>query len=216
MRDPLKSETPLSAVVRPLFGIYEGRIPDMAAEPDAPNRSCEHYREYLLLLARLQVDPRVRSKMDASDVVQETLLKAHEKRDQFRGQSEAEMAAWLRQILANNLRQSLRKFGRQRRDAALERSLQASMDASSVRLEAWLASDMSGPGSKAEHDEQLVALAKAMTRLPEDQRLALELRHLQGQPVAAICRVMEKSEPAVAGLLRRGLQALRQLLADTR
>jgi RNA polymerase sigma-70 factor (ECF subfamily) len=188
----------------------------MASEADISRRTVEQYREYLLLLARLQIDPRVRSKLDSSDVVQETLLRAHEKRDQFRGQTEGEMAAWLRQILANNLRQALRKYGRQRRDAALERSLETSMNASSARLEAWLASDLSGPGKKAERNEQLANLARALAQLPDDQRLALELRHLQGQPVAEICRVMEKSEPAVAGLLRRGLQGLRELLADAR
>jgi RNA polymerase sigma-70 factor (ECF subfamily) len=188
----------------------------MAPEAAVPGRPVEQYREYLVLLARLQIDPRLRNKVDASDIVQETLLRAHEKKEQFRGQTDGEMAAWLRQILANNLRQALRKYGRQRRDAALERSLQATMDASSARLEAWLASDTSGPGKKAERNEQLAGLARALAQLPDDQRMALELRHLQGEPVAEICRLMERSEPAVAGLLRRGLQRLRELLADAK
>jgi RNA polymerase sigma-70 factor (ECF subfamily) len=207
----------LGAVSSRLFGIYLKGCSRMTPEPQKPQRDFERYREYLLLLARLQVDPRVRGKLDASDVVQETLLRAHQKRDQFRGQTEGEEAAWLRQILANNLRQSLRAYGgRQRRDAALERSLEASMEASSVRLEAWLASNASGPGTKVERKEQLSDLSRALAKLPEEQRLALELRHLQGQPVAEICRVMEKSEAAVAGLLRRGLQGLRELLAEAR
>jgi RNA polymerase sigma-70 factor (ECF subfamily) len=206
----------LDAVDSRLFGIYLKGCSRMTPEPQKPQRDFERYREYLLLLARLQVDPRVRGKLDASDVVQETLLRAHQKRDQFRGQTEGEEAAWLRQILANNLRQSLRAYGRQRRDAALERSLEASMEASSVRLEAWLAADTSGPGTKVERKEQLSGLARALAKLPEEQRLALELRHLQGQPVAEICRVMDKSEAAIAGLLRRGLQGLRELLAEAR
>jgi RNA polymerase sigma-70 factor (ECF subfamily) len=174
----------------------------------------ERYREYLRLLARLHMDPRLRKKLDPSDVVQETLLQAHTKKDQFRGSSEGELTAWLRRILANNLAMALRRFGRQRRDAALERSLELAVDASSARLEAWLAQDQSAPDQKAERNEQLLRMAVALAQLPDEQREALELRHLQGRPLADICRHMGRSEASVAGLLRRGLLRLRELLTD--
>jgi RNA polymerase sigma-70 factor (ECF subfamily) len=156
----------------------------------------------------------LRGKLDASDAVQETLLRAHEKRDQFRGRGAAEMAAWLRQILANNLAQSLRRYSTQRRDAGLERSLQAAVETSSARLEAWLAADESGPDQKAERNEQLNQLAEALARLPEDQRTAVELRHLQGLSVAEIMHHMDRTEAGVTGLLRRGLAGLRRSLAQ--
>ncbi len=180
----------------------------MASEQPEPQH-VEHFRNYLALLARLQIDPRLRSKLDASDVVQETLLCAHAKLHQFRGQTEAEMAAWLRQILANNLAQALRKFSRRSRDTGLERSLETMMGASSARVEQWLDGHFSEPGQRAERNEQCLRLADALARLPDDQRTALELRHLQGLPVADISQAMQRSEQAVAGLLRRGLQAVR-------
>jgi RNA polymerase sigma-70 factor (ECF subfamily) len=187
----------------------------MVAEPEAWGQALARYRDYLRLLAGLHLAPRLRTKFDASDLVQETLLKAQENREQFRGQSEAELAAWLRQILANQLAQALRHFSRQRRDVDLERSLEASLKESSSRLEAWLAADQSGPEQQAERNEHLQRLAFALFQLPEEQRLALELRHLQGLTVADISQQMGRSEASVAGLLRRGLKTLRDLLGDS-
>src|SRR5262249_22558283 len=154
----------------------------------------------------LQLDPRLRGKLDPSDVVQQALLRAHEKRDQFRGSTDAEQAAWLRAILVTTLAEALRAFGRQQRDVALERSLEAAVEDSSARLEGWLAAEQSSPSQKAMRQEQLLRLAEALARLPEEQRTALELRYLQGCSVTAVSRRMDRSEPSVAGLLRRGLQ----------
>jgi RNA polymerase sigma-70 factor (ECF subfamily) len=83
---------------------------------EAHGRLLEKFRAYLHLLARLRLDPRLRGKLDPSDVVQQTLLEAYAKRGQFRGGTEAEWLAWLRQALAHNLADALRAFGQARRD----------------------------------------------------------------------------------------------------
>jgi RNA polymerase sigma-70 factor (ECF subfamily) len=184
----------------------------MAHEAPGPDRPLEDYREYLRLLARLQLDPRLRSQLDPSDLVQETLLKAHARRDQFRGKTEAERAAWLRTILANTLTDAVRKLGREA--SAGTHSLEALVEESSARLEKLLESDGSAPGSRLVRQEQLLRLADALAQLPEEQRTAVELRHLQGYSVPAISELTGRSTASVAGLLRRGLKRLRRILEE--
>lgn len=187
----------------------------MGAEAESGDLALEAFRHYLLLLARLQLGNRLQAKFDASDVVQQTLLEAHRKRSQFRGQSEAELAAWLRQMLAYSIADAIRAFSRARRDAAQERSLEMALDHSSARLEAWLAADQSSPSEQAVRQEELLRLADALAQLPEDQRRAVELKHLQGYEVAAIAQLLDRSDTAVGGLLRRGMTRLRELLQAT-
>src|SRR6184192_3268052 len=98
------------------------------------NHGLEGHREYLHLLARLHLNPRLQSKLDPSDIVQETLLKASANHVQFRGNANGELTAWLRQILVNTLADALRAFGGPKRDVALEQAL----DQSSSRFEALL------------------------------------------------------------------------------
>jgi RNA polymerase sigma-70 factor (ECF subfamily) len=186
----------------------------MSESQGPPFGPLEQYRDYLRLLARLQVDPRLEGKIDPSDVVQETLLKAHERRGQFRGSTDPELAAWLRQILANQLAEALRRYTRQKRDVGLEQSLVVAVEQSSARLERWLADGTLGPDERASRDEQLLRMGEALAGLPDDQRAAVEMRYLQGLPVARIGELLGRTEASVAGLLRRGLDLLRERLRD--
>jgi RNA polymerase sigma-70 factor (ECF subfamily) len=176
----------------------------------------DDFRDYLLLLARLRLGPWLQGKLDASDVVQETLLKAHQKREQFRGRTPAEWAGFLRQTLANTLADAVRRYARGKRDVAQERSLEAALEESSARLEAWLAADQSSPSERVERQELLLRLAGALAELPPAQRTAVELRYLQEPPwsLADIARHLERTEKAVAGLLCRGLEQLRHRLGE--
>jgi DNA-directed RNA polymerase specialized sigma24 family protein len=88
---------------------------------DLPAPHLERFRQYLCLLARMQVDARLQARIDVSGVVQQTLLEAHQALEQLRGQSEAQQAAWLRRILANNLADEMRKLGTGKRDVAVRR-----------------------------------------------------------------------------------------------
>jgi len=174
----------------------------------------QKYRPYLRLLARLQLDPRLQAKLDPSDAVQETLLKAYENRGQYRGRTEAELTAWLRKILANQLGESLRRFTADRRDVGREHSVEAGLEQSSARLESWLADQQSSPQEKVARQEQLVRLSEALEQLPEDQRRVVELHHLLGWPVAELAGLLSRSNGAIGALLYRGVRQLRTLLSE--
>lgn len=171
----------------------------------------ERYRSYLLLLARMQLDARPQSKIDASDIVQQTMLEAHAKQAQFVG-NDAGLAGWLRRALANNLKDALRALRRDKRDIARERSLEAAVEQSSAQLVGWLASAESSPSHRAARNEDLLRLATALEQLPAPQREAVVLHHLQSWPLAEVARQLDRSEAAVAGLLHRGLKKLRELM----
>jgi RNA polymerase sigma-70 factor (ECF subfamily) len=177
-------------------------------------RSIENYRDYLLLLARLQVGSRPRAKLDASDVVQQAILQAHEKREQFRGGTEGEWLAWLRAILANALAAAARRFDTQARDPGRERSLETELERSSSRIEVLLVADQTSPSERAVRGEELLRLAHAVARLPEDQRRVVELHYLKGLAVADVADQIGRTRPAAVGLLFRGLRRLRELLRD--
>lgn len=175
-------------------------------------RSLEQYRSYLVLLARLHWNPRLQNKLDPSDVAQQALVQAWQKLQDFRGQSDVELRAWLRRILTRCLADCARELSRDKRDVGKERSLEMLLTDSSQRLEAWLDDHQSSPQERAQRNEQFVQLAEALAALPEAQQQAVTLFHLHGLSVAEIAEKLAKSPAAVGGLLKRGLKTLRARL----
>jgi RNA polymerase sigma-70 factor, ECF subfamily len=178
--------------------------------PDAPR--LEKFRNYLHILARLHLGPGSSSRLDASDIVQETLLHAYRKRDQFRGNDDRARAKWLRTILARNVADAMRCQGRMKRGIARRTSLQAELDSSSDSLGAWLLADQSTPSQQAMRHELAVQLANALARLPHSQREALLMHYWQGCSLAEVAAQLNRTTDAAGGLLKRGLHRLRELL----
>ena len=117
-----------------------------AGDDGARGQLLETYRNYLTLLARVQLGQHLQGKVDPSDVVQEAFLEAHRDFQQFRGQTEAELLGWLRRVLATSLADQVRHHrGTLRRDLRLERQLAAALDRSSQALECGLAAQDSSP-----------------------------------------------------------------------
>jgi len=163
---------------------------------------------------KLELDLRLRKRFDSSDLVQETLLKAHEGLAGFKGTSEAELVKWLQEILGNVVADEVRKARTQKRDVTIERSLDDVVAGSSAQLNAYLRSGGPSPSEQMERQEQLLRLAVAIDRLPCDQRDVVIHRDLLGTPVREIAELLERTEKSVAGLLLRGRHRLRELLEE--
>ena len=174
-------------------------------------RLLSRYTNYLGLLARVEIGRRLQGKLDAADLVQDTFREAHRHFPAFRGTTEPEFAAWLRQILAGVLANTLRRyFGTQARDPRLEQELRVAVEQSSTLLAGQLAAPGSSPSEAAARREQAVLFADALGALPDDYREVIALRHLEGLSFAAVAGRMGRTVDSVEKLWVRAVARLRR------
>jgi RNA polymerase sigma-70 factor (ECF subfamily) len=175
----------------------------------------QHYRNYLMVLASTQIEHRLQPRVSPSDVVQETMLRAHKNFGQFRGTTEGELLAWLRQILVNNLA----KFVEQhmlaarrdvRREVSIER-LGAALEQSTLQLAALLPAAGTSPSMVVEQHEEAVLLADRLARLPAAYREVLILRNLQGLSFEEVAQRIDRSVGATRMLWLRAIEKLRSV-----
>ncbi len=179
------------------------------AEPEL-----EQYRDYLKMLADMQLNPRLRVKEGSSDIVQQTMLDAHRDFANFHGKSELELRAWLKMILTRNVLTVARRYGTHKRAAGREVSFQAQMEKSSALFHQQLVVDQTSPSVKLIKQERSEQLAAALLKLLDDERSAVLLKHFHDWSVADIAQHLGRTPEAVAGLLRRGLKKLREHLRE--
>jgi RNA polymerase sigma-70 factor (ECF subfamily) len=184
-----------------------------AGDWEACGQLLETARPYLTLLARAQIGQRLQGKAEPADVVQETFVEALRDFSSFRGVTPAELLAWLRQILAHNLANLVRRYyGTQARDVRLEQQLSVALDNSSSALNAALAAGQSTPSEQAIRAEQALLVADTLTRLPDDYREVLLLRHLEELTFPQVAQRLGRTVDSVEKLWVRGLARLRELL----
>ena len=176
----------------------------------------ECYRNYLRLLARIEIGRRLQGKLDASDLVQDAFLEAHRNFRLFPGSDEPQFACWLRQILAAKVANLVRHyFGTQARDVRMEQQVAADLDHSSRLLGQELAASMTSPSEQAVKREEAVLLANALEQLPADYREVIILRHLEGLTFPEVARRMERTQDSVEKLWLRALAKLRKVCGET-
>jgi RNA polymerase sigma-70 factor, ECF subfamily len=206
MSDARQSDAPLSEVARLIDSARRG---DRACRDEL----FERCRSYLGFVARAQVETWLRAKVDASDVVQQTLLEAHRDFDRFQGASEKEWLGWLRRILAHNVSDYVRRFRgvakrHQRREVSI-RDPAASTLAPGV---AEPAAREHTPSQEFVQLEDELRVAAAMEKLPPDYQEVIVLRNLERLPFDEVAQRMERSRPAAQMLWMRAIQKLRDTL----
>jgi RNA polymerase sigma-70 factor (ECF subfamily) len=187
---------------------------DLAIQGDreALGRLLETQRADMHRVAERQLDARIAVRVDASDVIQQTFLEAYRSFPQFAGRDPRELVAWLRSILDHKVAAAIRNHALlQKRNVGRERSLDDS-HGGGAPLKADLDAPVSSPSQKAIRGEEAERLAEALAALPDDQREAVRLRHLEGWPLADIARHLGRTPAATAGLIKRGMKALRREL----
>jgi RNA polymerase sigma-70 factor, ECF subfamily len=191
--------------------VAEGALVDRirSGDPEAWRALAEAYRQPLRDLAAAAVPPRMTCRDDASDIVQQTMVEANLSFDDFHGGSMPELYAWLAAILNHNVSDAVR-----RHVAAKRRSINAEQRPNDSGDEAFasqaaLAADHTSPSMAASRTERYARLREAIERLPPRQRLAVQLRHLEGRSLVEIAERLDANVQATAQLIARGLRALR-------
>jgi RNA polymerase sigma-70 factor, ECF subfamily len=179
---------------------------------EALGEALEACRAYLLKVAEQDLDPALRPKGSASDLVQQTFLEAQRDFDRFAGASEPELLAWLRQLLRHNLANFARDF-REAGKRRIDREVALDTRDSSGSPARQVPADTASPSGHAMAGERAELVRRAMARLPEDHRRALALRYEEGRSFHEIARLMGRSANAARKLWARAVELLERELA---
>ncbi len=174
----------------------------------------ELYRNYVTVLARLQIDRRLQGQIAPSDLLQETFLKAEQNFAGFHGHTEGELIAWLRRVLASQVAQLYRHHSAQKRDFRLEKQLDVEMDRSGQLLQRAFEVEQTSPSQAAVRREEAVLLADALERLTPEYREVILLRNFEGLPFDSVAQRMGRTVHSVKNLWTRALARLRDSVED--
>lgn len=174
----------------------------------------DHYRDYLLQVANEELQSHLVPKVAPSDLVQETFLQAARDFRRFAGQGEAELRAWLRQILIHNLLDATRSFaGTQKRDISREVPLHAAGEGTGLAVD--IEGHPSVPGNGSVGRDNLLAVQAALVKLNEVDRQVITLRTFEGLTFDQVGTTMGRSAEASRKLWSRAIDKLACILDES-
>jgi RNA polymerase sigma-70 factor (ECF subfamily) len=190
-----------------------------AGEAEALGELCNLYRNYMRMVVRTGLGPRLRERVELSDVVQEALVEVVRQFPQFTGQNEAALVGWLRRLVGQKLADLGRYHSRAKRsaggpdvplDAVWE--LPGGEASQGGKLLDMLALSQTSPSEAASRRELIVLLADALATLPEEEAEVLWLHHGEGLSFEAIGERSGLSRKSIRGVWARGLKSLKKTL----
>ena len=173
------------------------------------------YRSYLGVLATTQLDRRLQRRMSTSDLVQETMMAAHRDFRQFRGGSEGELLAWLRQTLSNCLSHAVEKNIHAkkrdlRREVAIEQVAQK-LDESMARISNLFADKAATPSEVVGQRELAAELSDQLAKLKPNYRDVIVYRNLQGLSFEEVAARMQIKTGAARMLWTRAIAKFKEV-----
>jgi RNA polymerase sigma-70 factor (ECF subfamily) len=190
---------------------------DRAGHGEAAARQdlLERYRDYLRRMVAVRLDRRVAARVDPSDVVQETLVEAARRLDDYLKERPIPFYGWLRQLAGERVIDAHRRHvASLRRSVTLEQRDTVLPDASADALVQRLFADDTSPSNHLMRQERHEHLKKALASLSQKDREILVMRHLERLSTAEIAAMLELSEPAVKSRLFRALIRMRELMRE--
>jgi RNA polymerase sigma-70 factor (ECF subfamily) len=179
-----------------------------AGDRAALGRLLEQQRGWLRRIADDLLDPRVRGRLDASDVIQQTCLSVHRQIAHFDGHDPAQFVAWLRQIHEHNVQNANREqLHAARRHAGKDHPL-TDIDIADRIAET--------PSRRLSREEEASRLKAVLDTLPADEREALRLRYVDQQSLENSAAAMGLTRDALLWLIKRGLRRAREQLESDR
>lgn len=171
----------------------------------------QELRPVLLTLAEALISPALRVELDASDLVQQTLMEAHQQSRALVSFDDGPFFSWLRTALRHNVLDAAKHLGTQKNDAS-RRVRISDLEDSFVRLDELLVANDTSPSQIVQRNEQTTQLLAAIQALPGNQKEAVILKHLRGLSLRRVAEELSLSESATAGLLHRGRKQLAERL----
>jgi RNA polymerase sigma-70 factor (ECF subfamily) len=164
-------------------------------------------REYLLLIANRDLGNDLQRKVAPSDLVQETMADALRDFGDFRGDTESQLLAWMRQILVNNMAGTVERFrNTAKRDISREQEAESAL--SNQRLAALLVDPQPTPSTDLLATEARVQLIAALAQLPEHYRRVISLRNMELLTFVEIGERLECSADSARKLWDRAIRRL--------
>jgi RNA polymerase sigma-70 factor, ECF subfamily len=192
---------------------------DSARQGDAQarNQLLDRHREALHRVIRLRMDPVLRRRVDASDIVQDVLVEAHRRLSEYLRGSGMPFQLWLRQLARDRLIDAHRRHrGAARRSIDREQPLAAPgyEDQSAFDLAALIHDRELTPAAAATQHELESRFQAAVETLDDVDREIVLMRHFEQLSNQETAQALELTEAAAGMRYLRAMRRLRALLAE--
>ena len=186
-------------------------------DADAVGQLLARHRPALRRMIDMRLDPKLRQRLDASDVVQDVLIDAHRRLDEYLADPKMPFHLWIRLIAKDRIIDAHRRHrGAARRSLDREQPMHSpgGIDQSTMDLAAQLCDPELTPAARATWEELQRRFRDALDELPEADREVVLMRHFEHLSNSEVAAALDLSEPAASMRYMRSMRKLRSILGE--